>query len=153
MRNGLPVLLVDTNVLVYMYDPRDVQKQDRAGEVFDRLVNERRAVLSVQCLSEFFSTVTRRLPQHMTQLQAIERIDRLSHVCDVLDLTPQSVLDGCQAVVQHPMSIWDALIWAVARANGVPYILTEDSDHGRVVGGVRYANPFAPAFDLDALGV
>lgn len=44
------------------------------------------------------------------------------------------------------MSVWDALIWSVAKENGVTSILTEDSAHGRVLEGIRYLNPFDPAF-------
>ena len=51
------------------------------------------------------------------------------------------------------MSIWDALIWAVASVNHIPYVLTEDADHDRILEGVRFLNPFHPQFDLDALEV
>jgi predicted nucleic acid-binding protein len=47
------------------------------------------------------------------------------------------------------MSIWDALIWAVARLNGVATIISEDT-HGRIEG-VSYLNPFDPQFDLATL--
>ncbi|MBI4635006.1 MAG: hypothetical protein HY727_01525 [Candidatus Rokubacteria bacterium] len=50
------------------------------------------------------------------------------------------------------MSYWDAQLWATARLNQVSTILTEDSTHGRVLEGIQYLNPFAPAFDLAALG-
>jgi predicted nucleic acid-binding protein len=33
----------------------------------------------------------------------------------------------------------------------VPFIVTEDQQHGRLVGGVRYLDPFAPDFDLAQL--
>ncbi len=49
------------------------------------------------------------------------------------------------------MSIWDALIWAAAKMNGIPYVLTEDARHGRVLEGVTYVNPFDPEFDLAPL--
>lgn len=54
MKNGLNAVLVDTNILVYVYDPRDRAKQDRAILVLDQLFDAERAVLSVQCLTEFF---------------------------------------------------------------------------------------------------
>jgi predicted nucleic acid-binding protein len=55
MKNDSDAVLVDTNLLIYIYDPRDRRKQERARQVFDRLVASGRAALSVQCLSEFFS--------------------------------------------------------------------------------------------------
>lgn len=86
------VFLVDTNVLVYLYDPRAQIKQMRAIEVLDCLIRDQRAVLSVQCLSEFFNVVRRRLPEPMTGDEALVRVERLSRVCRVLDLTPGVVL-------------------------------------------------------------
>lgn len=34
------------------------------------------------------------------------------------------------------------MIWAVAKLNQVPYLLSEDGDHGRFLEGVRWYNPF-----------
>jgi predicted nucleic acid-binding protein len=51
----------------------------------------------------------------------------------------------------HSLSYWDALIWAVAKLNQVPYVLTEDQQHGLFLEGVRFANPFVPEFDLALL--
>ena len=53
--------------------------------------------------------------------------------------------------MEHRLSFWDALIWAVAKRNRIPYLLTEDAKHGRFLEGVRFLKPFDPAFDLDAL--
>lgn len=145
----MDAFLVDTNVLVYAYDPRDRKKQELALFVLDGLVKSERAVVSVQCLSEFFSVVTQRLPEPLTREEAQARVQNLSRVCRVLDLTAAVVLDGCRGVVQHGLSIWDALIWAAAKLNQVPYVLTEDSPHGRFLEGVRFQDPFDSAFDLD----
>jgi len=151
MRNGSNGFLVDTNVLVYAYDLRDRNKHERATLALGAVIGARRAVLSVQCLSEFFNVTTRRLPEPLTREQALTRIERLSYVCRVLDLTPAVVLEGCSGTVRHGLSIWDALIWAAAKMNQVPYVLTEDAPHERFLEGVRFLNPFVPDFDLRIL--
>ena len=46
------------------------------------------------------------------------------------------------AVSVHTLSFWDALLWAVAREAGVTLLLSEDFQHDRVLGGVRFCNPF-----------
>ena len=143
MRNVSPAILVDTNVLVYVYDPRDHVKQRQAAIVLDKLIRTQQVVLSVQCLTEFFNTVT--------PAEASVRVERLTRLCHVLELTPLAVLEGCRGTVEHGLSFWDALIWAVAKRNRIPYLLTEDAEHGRFLEGVRFLNPFDPAFDLDAL--
>lgn len=152
MTNASNAILVDTNVLVYGYDPRDRRKQQQALLVLDRLIGRERAVLCVQCLTEFLSVTTRRLPEPLTPGVAIARVQHLARVCRILNLTPAIVLEGCRGVVVHQFSIWDGLIWASAKLNQVPVVLTEDAEHGRFLEGVRYLNPFDPAFDLRQLG-
>ncbi len=41
-----------------------------------------------------------------------------------------------------PISLWDALILAAARASGAAELITEDLNHGQDYGGVRVINPF-----------
>ncbi len=153
MMNGSNDILVDTNILVYCHDPRDLEKQRRAISLLDRIIERERAALSVQCLSEFFNVTTRQLPEPLTTTEALAQVDRFVQSCRVLDLTLATVLEGCRGAVQHNLSVWDALIWAVAKLNQVPYILTEDAEHGRYLEGVRFLNPFAPVFDPGLLNL
>lgn len=151
MKSALNDILVDTNVLVYAFDPRDRPKQDRARELLRELLTSKRAVLSVQCLTEFFRTVRWRLPDPLGPEAALREVANFSRACRILDLTAQTVLIGCDASNRFQMSIWDALIWAAAKINEVPYVLSEDADHGRVIEGVRYLNPFDAGFDSSLL--
>lgn len=153
MKNGLNGFLVDTNLLVYGHDPRDRAKQELAITIVESLIAADLAVLSVQCLSEFFRAATLRLPEPLSPEVARAQVERFVASCRVLDLTPGIVLEGCAGVVRHGMSIWDALIWAVAKLNQVPFVLTEDAPHERFLEGVRFLNPFDPAFDLRILGL
>lgn len=150
MTSGSNAYLVDTNILIYAFDPRDQRKQTQALTILNELVRTRRAVLSVQCLSEFYSVSTRHLPDPLTDEQAMIQVERFARAFRVLDLTAMAVLEGCRGRVQYAMSIWDALIWAVARLNQIPYLLTEDFEHRRFLEGVRFLDPFAPDFTLDA---
>jgi predicted nucleic acid-binding protein len=134
-----------------MHDPRDKEKQQKSFDVFDYLVEHRSAVLSVQCLTEFFNTVRMRLPEPVSQLDAITQVEAFLQSCRVLSLTPLAVLEACRCSDQYGIPIWDSFIWSVASLNSVPAIITEDT-HGPVLEGVRYINPFRPEFDITALG-
>ena len=123
---------------------------DIATKVLRQLIDAERAVLSVQCLTEYFATVAR-LPDPITGDDAVGQVERLAASCPLLDLTPAVVLEACGGSARHQMSIWDALIWAAAKMNGVPYIVTEDTEHGRYLEGVTYLNPFDTRFDLAPL--
>lgn len=57
---------IDSNLLVYMCDSAELQKQPLAETLITSLVRNRNGALSVQVLGEFFSIVTRRIPRPLT---------------------------------------------------------------------------------------
>jgi len=67
-------ILVDTNVLVYAYDRSEPEKQKRALELLDALVENETGVLNVQVLSEFFNSVTRKIAAPLPIADACERV-------------------------------------------------------------------------------
>ena len=134
-----------------MHDPRDEHKRQQSRIVVDRLIREGVAVLSVQCLTEFFRTVRWRLAEPLTREEALQQIGRFVANCRVLALTQSAALDAFRACEMYSMSFWDSLIWSVAKDGGVPYLLTEDYDHGALIEGVRFLNPFTPGFDIVSL--
>jgi predicted nucleic acid-binding protein len=143
--------LVDTNVLVYAYDPADPAKQARAATVLERLAGGHAGALSAQVLGEFFVTVTRRILPPLTQAEAERSVTNYARSWPVHDITWAGVLEAVRGVRRHRLPYWDSLIWATAKLNGVPNVLSEDFSHGALVDGVRFLNPFSESFDLAAL--
>ncbi|KKM11650.1 twitching motility protein PilT [Clostridiales bacterium PH28_bin88] len=144
-------ILVDTNVLVYAYDRSEPAKQARAFAVLEELAAAKKGVLSSQVLSEFFVTVTRKIPAPLTVAQANVRVQNYLRAWPVLDVTGLVVLEAIRGVREHRLAYWDAQIWAVARLNQIEVILSEDFAAGSVLEGIRFLNPFAPGFDLTGL--
>jgi predicted nucleic acid-binding protein len=64
-------ILLDTNILVYIYDPFDSTKQERAIAIVDRLIQTNRAVISTQVMGEFFMATTRAKRQLLSPAEAI----------------------------------------------------------------------------------
>jgi predicted nucleic acid-binding protein len=151
MRSVSPRFFVDTNVLVYAYDAKDVLKRDRAIEVLSILGEKDLGAISVQVLSEFFRAVTRPNRLILSPELARARIERYSRSWTVFDLRPINVLEAMRGVREHKLSYYDALIWATARLNGMPYLLSEDGQEGRYLEGVRILNPLSADFDLASL--
>ena len=143
--------LVDTNVLVYAYDPSDGAKRERAIAVLERLGASQLGALSPQILGEFFVTVTRKIPSPLTSAQAERSLTNYVRSWAVLDLTSAIVLEAVRGLQRHNLSYWDALVWSTAKLNQVPYVLSADFTDGILLEGVRFLNPFAEAFDLAAL--
>jgi predicted nucleic acid-binding protein len=142
-------MLLDTNVLIYAYDRGEPDKQPCALALLDRLAQRGMGVLTPQILAEFYWTVTRKLDAPLTPEEAYDRLQNYLLAWEVLDLTGQIVLEAAQGVLRYQLAYWDAQIWASARLNQIPTILSEDFNSGAVLEGVRFMNPFATDFDLD----
>jgi predicted nucleic acid-binding protein len=70
--------------LIYAHDPRDKTKQQQALDVLDYLIKRRTATLSVQCLTEFFNIVRKKLPEPVSQLHALAQVEYFLLSCRVL---------------------------------------------------------------------
>jgi predicted nucleic acid-binding protein len=148
----MPPILIDTNVLLYLYDHNQPSKQEQAHRVLDELELSRSGRLSVQCLAEFFSVATvatRKLSPSLTATQALHQVSLFSRLWPVYDLTSMVVLEAGRGVQDHQLSYCDAQIWATARLNQVPTTFSEDFSDGAVLEGVRFVNPFASEFELE----
>ena len=146
----MPLILLDTNVLVYTCDPGEPLKRAQAGAVLHACEQAGNGRLSVQCLSEFVSASTRRLRPPLTFAEATRQVERLSQSLLVFDLTPMVVLEALRGARDHGLAYYDAQIWASARLNQVPVIFSEDFNTNSVLDGVRFVNPFVAEFDLAA---
>ncbi len=133
--------LIDTNILVYAYDLSEPEKQQKAVIVIDRLVALDSAVVSSQVLSEFFVTVTKKIPEPLTLEEAEQRVAHFCQIWSVLHLNEMIVLEANRGIKTHKFSYWDALIWATARLNQVGTVLSEDYSNESFIEGVRFVNP------------
>jgi predicted nucleic acid-binding protein len=133
----------DTNILVYATAPQAPEKSPRARELVARGLRSASTVLLLQTLGEFSHVALRKegMPVDAV-LRLIEAWRGLLpvHAAEEADLIP-----ALEAVRDHSLSFWDALLWASARRLGVRYLLTEDFQDGRNLDGVRFVNPFSPA--------
>ncbi len=148
MRAARPIYLVDTNVLVYAYDPSDRVKQARAIETLSQLAAVNVGALSAQVLGEFFVTVTRKIAQPLTAANAEHSMTNYARSWVVFEITSLATLEAARGVQRHGLSYWDSLIWATAKLNGAPFVLTEDIGSRKDVEGVRFLNPFVGELKL-----
>lgn len=141
--------LVDTNILIYVYDQTEPRKQALAEEVYDRLILSGQGVISTQIMAEFFNAATRRLTDRMPPEEAYRRLELYERAWNVVAITPPIVLEAARGAVDHQLNFWDALIWATAKLNQIPVILSEDFRSGASLEGVRFINPLSDDFDLE----
>ncbi|KAF0208212.1 MAG: PIN domain-containing protein [Actinomycetota bacterium] len=144
-------VLVDTNVLVYSFDVSEMRKRERATATIAALVDSNRGAVSAQVLAEFFVTARRRFSTVLDLGTAADQVRRYAGMFAVYDTSYAVVEEALRGVVRYGFSYYDAQIWACARLNRIPMILSEDFSDGSTIEGVRFVNPFADGFDPQVL--
>jgi len=142
-------ILIDTNILVYVFDLAEIGKRAHAVVIVCELQTRSLGCLSIQCLSEFFNATTRGASPKLTINNALQHVQDYLLAFPTFPLTQSIVLEAARAVRDHSISFYDAQIWASALINDIPVVFSEDFQDGRVVEGVRFVNPFAEAFELE----
>lgn len=145
-------VLVDSNVLVYAYDRREVIKQERALVVLDHLATTARGLLSTQVLAEFFWVITTKIPDPLTVNEAEQRVEMYLRSWRVESITPLIVLEAVRGVREHRLAFWDAQIWATALLTQTTLVISEDFQDNHKIEGIRFLNPFIERFELAQLG-
>ncbi len=140
--------LIDTNILVYVYDRSEPAKQALALALLRQMPYSGAGAISTQTLAEFYNAVTRRLKEKLSPAEAYERLQNLEQSWPVMTVTPAVVLEAARGAQQHQLNFWDALVWATAKLNQIPVVLSEDFNVGSAVEGIRFINPLQEGFDL-----
>jgi predicted nucleic acid-binding protein len=137
--------LVDTNVLVYRFDPRFPAKQKTANELLRRGIRDDTLRVPHQAIVELVAAVTRALPGAEPLLPAAEawrEAEELMAQLEVLYPTEGLVRTALRGAAAYQLSWFDAHLWAYAEHYGLAQILSEDFQHDRLYGTVRAVNPF-----------
>lgn len=137
--------LVDTNVLVYRFDPRDRRKQRIATNILREGIARDSLRIAHQAIVEFFAAVTR--PRSgsdplLTADDARRETEELMALFPILYPTDEVVRDALRGNAAYGLSWFDAHMWAFADHYGLDEIISEDFQHGRLYGRARVVNPF-----------
>lgn len=134
-------VFVDANVLVYARDSRDAAKQRLAMAWLELLWREESGRLSTQVLSEYYVTVTRKLPAPMDPDAAWDDI-RALFSWNPQPIDPEVLTGAAEVSRRFRLSWWDSLVVAAAQVQSCPLLLSEDLQDGAVIGGVTVRSPF-----------
>jgi predicted nucleic acid-binding protein len=145
MSSTIVAALVDTNVLVYVYDPRLPVKQRRASRILNAGLKSGGVRLAHQAVVEFVAAVTR--PTHqgpplLPPSDARREAEELLAIFDVLYPNDSVVRTALRGAAMYGLSWYDAHMWAYAEVYGLSELLSEDFQHDRLYGTVRAVNPF-----------
>ena len=131
---------LDTNILVYAYDPSDSRKQQIAQGLVRRAVAGEIAASS-QVLGEFAATLLHKLtpPANPEDLMAL--LDTLGPI-KLLPIDGDVVLRAVLARAQYGVHFYDGMILAAAERGGCQKIWSEDLNAGQQYFGCVVENPF-----------
>jgi predicted nucleic acid-binding protein len=131
---------LDTNVLVYAYDPSDRRKQQIAQSLVRRaLAGE--IVISTQVLAEFAATLLHKMSPAAPPEDVAAVLDALGPIGVVApdgDLVRRAV----QARGAYGIHFYDGMIVAAAERGGCERLWSEDLKPGQQYFGVTVENPF-----------
>ena len=137
--------LVDTNILVYRCDPRFPEKRETARTLLRQGLLQEVLRIPHQALVEFVSVVTRVGPGGHSLLpreEAWRQAEDIMMEFPILYPDAQVVRTALRGMAAYQLSWFDAHLWAYAEYYGLPEIISEDFEHGRLYGSVRVRNPF-----------
>jgi predicted nucleic acid-binding protein len=130
---------LDSNLLVYFYDPRDPHKQSLAQQI---VVAAARldCMIGLQTVGEFYTTSTRK----KVLSASLAGNEALNFLATFPNFPASSVSHRAAAreAVAGRLSYWDAVLLASAAEAGCTIMLSEDMKDGATLGGITVRNPF-----------
>lgn len=135
-------IFLDTNILVDANDAAEPGKQGIARKVIKDVLHAENGVISVQVLSEFWVTVTRKIRNPLSASTARQEAE-LFRLMTIVDLDSTLFFDALRLQQLYQISYWDAQIIAAAETAGCSTLYSEDLNAGQTYANVKVVNPFA----------
>jgi len=137
--------LIDTNILVYRFDPRFPQKQRIAAELLREGIAADNVRIPLQAIIEFVAAVARPISGQGPLLSAAEARHEAEDLINQFQiLYPNEALLrlALMGAAAYQLPWFDANIWAYAEYYGLSELISEDFQHDRLYGTVLAINPF-----------
>ena len=133
---------VDTNILVYLFDSRDPDKQRIAAELLSRISKAGESIcVSTQVLQEAFVAMTSKLRLD-TEL-ARSHLEQASDAgFEIATVDPPIIWRAARRCGKDMLSFWDCLIVESAIDSKCKVLFTEDLQHAQRFGNLQVINPF-----------
>jgi predicted nucleic acid-binding protein len=134
----VPKSFLDTNILIYQMDNREIVKQKKCRELVRALVQRHEAVISTQILQEFYVACTAKLKVKPILVKGmIHGFQNMEVVAVGSDLINEAI----DTSIQYQISFWDSLVVVSAESAKCQYLITEDLNDGQVIRNVKIQNP------------
>ena len=134
---------LDTNILVYNFDPIDTRKQSIAKALVKRAASEKSGCISMQVVQECLSLMISKFKHLVTVSDARYYLENVLE--PLAEPLPAMMLyrDALSIQERWRFGFYDALIMASALALDCDRLYSEDFQHGQRIEGLTVVNPFA----------
>lgn len=138
------MIAVDTNVILYAIDRRDLKKRAAARALLSKLATPpSQGVLLWQVAGELAKQLRAWRDARRISGRAFDRYLQVFRRLFPLLMPSPAVLDRAVALAdQYCLSHWDSMIVAACEDRGVSELYTEDMGSPRQIGSVQLLNPF-----------
>lgn len=131
---------VDSNIFLYAFDVKAGWKHEICNQKLVELWDTGGGVLSTQVMQEFYNNVTRKISQPLSYTAARAEL-KLYEAWEVIQVDPALIRTASMIQENRRLSFWDSLIVTAAQEANADILLSEDLNHGQVIGNVRIHNP------------
>ena len=136
-------IFIDTNILVYLFDKTERQKQTQAKKIISERLSSSKFFLSVQVINEFINITTKKISFPIPLNKQKEIIDLLNDIFIIASLSLETTLSAIEIKNKYKYSFWDSLIISSAIENKCNILFSEDMQHGSIVEStLTIVNPF-----------
>jgi len=131
---------LDTNVLLYAYDPTDRRKQEIAQDLVRKALAGD-IIWSIQVLAEFTATLLHKISIRAHSEDVQVALDALVSVKMIVP-DAEMVRRAVEAHARYGLHFYDGMIVAAAERGACTRILSEDLNARQDYFGIAVANPF-----------
>ncbi|MEZ5670908.1 MAG: PIN domain-containing protein [Thiotrichaceae bacterium] len=134
---------LDSNILIYSFDSRDLTKQQRAQQLISQALSKQIGIISYQVTQEVLNTARRKFEKKLSiddcQLLLTQVLIPICQVYPCVELYQKAL----NIHEQLKFSFYDSLVVAAALQAKCQTLYTEDLHHGQVIDStLRIINPF-----------
>jgi len=135
--------LIDTNIIVYIFDRKNIDKQKISVTILKKALEKMEAIVSFQVIQEFCNVALKKFEVPLSILDCKYFINNfLFPICEIfpgLDLYNKAI--EIKEITNY--GFYDCLIIASAVYGKCNILYSEDLSAGEEIMGVKIVNPYA----------
>ncbi|MDO8427698.1 MAG: PIN domain-containing protein [Candidatus Diapherotrites archaeon] len=134
--------LVDTNILVYVFDEADIAKKKKAELFLAEISLDSHGYLSIQNIGEFFSVMLEKRKNIVPADFMKTWLSEYRTIFNVIHYTENTLLAAEELKQKHGIHFWDAVLAATMKEFDIHTIYTENVKDFQKIPELTVINPF-----------